>query len=272
MKIKNSLNYLLALAIISTLFASCAKDGATGPAGNNGANGAVGPTGPTGPIASGNLMGFVKKFDQYGNPIETALSGIKVTFTGTSILNTVTDSTGKYAFDSIATQYYTLNVVDTLFGPQQVNSQQFLGGANAWRANVNIAAIPNFMVTAMTFVDTLLYGTDSVIEINGTLSTTDANIREAIVYVGSTINTSSNPATYQDYTTIQVKANMNTFKTIVPLNSLYALGYMPTQTIYFAAYGISLPLTASAYEDFATSNNIFTAISPVVLQASHMIQ
>jgi hypothetical protein len=271
MKKMKTLNYLVALAIIATMFTGCAKDGATGPAGANGANGATGPTGPTGPIASGNLMGFVKKFDQYGSPVQTGLSGISVTYTGATTLTTTTDSTGKYAFDSISTGYYTLNVSDTLYGGLQVNSQQFLGGSSVWRANANIAAIPNFSVIGMTFVDTVVNVSDSVIEINGTMSTTDGQARTVIVFIGSLISTNSAPANYQTYYTVASKANTNTFKLFVPLSDMYDLGYMPTQTIYFAAYGIS-STTASAYEDFVTSRNVFTDISPIVSSASHMIQ
>jgi hypothetical protein len=272
MKIKNTLKSLMAIAIIATLFTSCAKDGATGPAGNNGANGAVGPTGPTGPIATGNLTGFVKKFDQYGNIYATGLSGVNVSTTGGATLSTTTDSTGKYAFSNISTGYYTINVTDTLFGPVQVNNFQFLGGATVERGNTNISAIPNFVVTSLTFVDTVINGTDSAIEINGTLGTTDAYVRSVIIYVGSTISTSSAPANFQTYVNVNSKAGTNTFKTIIALNTLYDLGYIPTQTVYFAAYGIAADLTSSVYQDVVTGRNIFTAISPIASQASHMIQ
>ena len=266
---KNTLNYLVALAIITILFASCAKDGATGPAGANGTNGGVGPAGPS---LTGSIEGFVRKFDQYGNGIETGMSGVAVSLIGNTTVNTTTDSTGKYIFNNVSTGIYNLSATDSLFGYVMVNPAQFIGGGTLLRANITMTEIPNFMVTGMTFVDTVLNLTDSAIEINGTIGTTDGNAREAIIFIGSTINTNSNPANYQMFTNVAVKAGTNTFKLFIQLNSLYDLGYLPTQTIYFASYGISLPLTASSYQDATTGNNVFKAISPNAYPSSHMIQ
>jgi|SRR5665213_172349 len=268
MKIRNTINYLLVLAFISTLFAGCAKDGATGPAG---ANGATGPTGPSGTYASGNLMGYVKTYDQYGSIIETNMAGISVSLTNGSTVTTTTDATGKYVFDSISTGYYSLNFSDASFGANQVSSFQFLGGATVWRPNTTITQIPNYSVSGLSFIDTVVNLTDSTIEINGSIGTSDANVRTAIVFVGSAVGTNSAPVNYQTYYTANIKAAQSTFKILIPLSDLYDIGYYPGQTIYFASYGISSPLTASAYEDFTTGRTVFTAISPNVFSSNHTI-
>ncbi len=263
-------NYLNQSFIIvfmaAILFGGCAKDGATGPAGPAGA------TGVTGPIATGNLFGYVKKWDQYGSAITTDLSGVSVNLTGGSFnLNTTTDSTGKYSFDNITTGYYTLKYTDSLFGFNQVNYNLFLGGATVPRANVNMSKIPNFYMTALAFTDTLITN-DSSIVVTCTLNASDNNQRAGILYVGTSAGVSSNPATYLNYYTKNITALSTTFKVVIPLSDLYNLGFTPGQTVYFAGYGISLGFnTNSSYEDFVTGRSVFTAISTTAVTSSHII-
>jgi hypothetical protein len=274
-----TLNYLFIVLILSSIIAGCAKDGATGPAGKDGANGANGTngtngaTGATGPVLSGNLFGYVKTFDQYGSPIVTGLSGIKVNLTGGSLnISVTTDTAGKYTFDSLTTGYYNIAYSDSLFGSNLVSNAQFLGGGTIARANVNISKIPNFNVTSLAYTDTVLNLTDSVIQISGTISAANPLATSVILYVGSSAGTSSVPSSYLSFYTRNLVATATTFKITVPLSDLYDLGFAAGGTVYFSCYGIASNFSnSSSYEDFNTGKTVFTAISPVPVTGSHII-
>ncbi len=265
MKLKTTFNYLVAAAIVATLFSSCAKDGAIGPAGTNGATGA---TGPTGPLSSGNLYGYIKKFDQYNNQIYIGLSGVKINLTGNSVnLVATSDSTGKYAFDSLLTGNYQLSYSDSLFGGNQVSNQQFLGGGNSWVKNINLSAIPNYYVTSMT-----LQNLSDTVLVTGTMNAASPNITDVILYIGSSSATSSAPSTYQLYYTKAIAANATTFKINILHTDMVNAGFASGSTIYMACYGISPGFaTNSSYEDFATGRTVFTALSALVDTASHVL-
>jgi hypothetical protein len=261
MKTKTTIIYLFAIAVIATLFTSCAKDGEMGPTGANGATGAMGPTGP---LSSGNLSGYVKKFDQYGNQIFTGLSGVKVNLTGSATLNATTDSTGKYSFDSLATGMYQLAYSDTLFGGNAVSNQQFLGGGNSWVKNINMSAIPSYYVSNLTF--TVL--TDTLV-VNGTMNAASPNAVNVILYYGLTSATSSAPSSYINYYTKALVANATTFKINILPQDIINAGLAVGSTIHIAAYGIAVGFANnSSYEDFNTGKTFFTGLSAQVDTAS----
>jgi hypothetical protein len=258
MKTKKTIIYLFAIAIMATFFTNCTKEGVTGPAGTNGNNGAVGPTGP---LSSGNLYGYVKKFDQYGNALFTGLNGVKVNLIGTNLsLNAVTDSTGKYAFDSIATGNYQLAYSDSLFGGNYVSNEEFLGGGGSDVKNINISAIPSYYVSALT-----LTPTNDTLVVNGTMNAASPYPVNVILYFGLTSSTSSAPANYINYYTKALAVNATAFKiNILPIDMINA-GIASGTRIYVAAYGIAVGFANnSSYEDFGTGKTVFTGLSTQV--------
>ena len=137
MKIKTALNYIIAGAIIATLFLGCAKDGPMGPPGSNGA------TGQTGPLSSGNIYGYVKKSDQYGSVITVGLNGVTVHLSGNSKnMTTTTDSLGKYEFDGLTTGNYQISYSDSGYGSNLLSNFQFLGGTDTtWVRNIYLSQL-----------------------------------------------------------------------------------------------------------------------------------
>jgi hypothetical protein len=264
MKTKKTIIYLFAIAIIATLFTSCAKDGAMGPAGTNGATGASGPTGATGstgPVYYGNMMGFVKKYDQYGNLITTGLSGTTVQLSGTATKTTSTDSTGKYVFDSLPTGNYSFAYSAANFGSNQVQDFLYLGDSTALRGITSISAIPNFNVANLAIKDTVI-NTDSSIFVTGTMNATDNVARTVMVFIGSTSGTSSSPANYIIAIPKTVNALATTFTITIPIATIYDAGFTIGTTAYFAAYGInSLYGSSSEYIDYTTGRTVYTAVS-----------
>jgi hypothetical protein len=264
-----TMNVVIALAICATLFNGCTKDGAPGLNGNNGATGATGVTGPAGPVSSGNLYGYARLYDQDGSQILSGVKNIKVTLIGDSTKVTYPDSTGKYSFLNIPYGNYNLYFSDTLFGSTEINNVPFTGGDYWVKNTTNLSKIPDYYVNSLTTTTASTY-----LNITGSLDTNGQNANRAmILFIGNTNAVSSNPNTFLTY----YSTNVNTFAagtyTIqIPITDIVDAGFTAGQTIYFAAYGISVGYsTSSIYQDLATGRIVVTGINPQVFTSSYIM-
>lgn len=266
-----------ALVILAMLLAtSCTKTGATGPAG------ASGPTGGTGPNLTGNLQGIVFLYAADGTKQlgTTLMAGDSITLTNNSdgtTLKTTTDANGAYTFTNVTTGTYSLTVSKPLYGTVWSQGVQFAGGGNASR-NYALSQIPTTTVSTATAVDTSLVNgvgatAENYVTIRGYVPVS-AGGTTVIVFVSVPANTSVNstPGNFSTNYTVTVAPGVSKFRINIPTNSLYDLGFVSGNTVYFAAYIVGGNTSASAYTDLTTGQAVFTALSPAAVNASALVQ
>lgn len=217
-------------------------------------------TSTTTTLLSGNLFGFVTLYDQYGGKVLSGVAPTNVSLVAANnnqTLNTVTDSTGKYTYNSIAEGQYLLSYTNTGFGTILNAPLGFLGGGNIDH-DVKLSAIPNFYDSLLsTPVDTL-----NNIVLNGTFSGTDTRKRTYVIFIGSSPSVSSAPANYLTYYTGTANNNLTTFTQKIALSDLTDLGFTAGSTVYFAVYGAAADFASTSdVEDYTTGRLNFTAIS-----------
>jgi len=259
---KNTKFYFTIMFIATSIvFINGCKKGDTGPAG---------ATGPAGPSLQGTLVGHITLADQYGTSVFTGLKNISVSIDNTSMATT-TDSAGKYSFSNLNTGNYSLTVnKDTTYGIIKAPNFQFVGGG-ILNHDAKMSQIPVFPLSSAVAVDTTT-ASGNYIKIRGSV-TADTKARKAVVFVGTFLGISSNPANYLSYYSININANATTFSLLISTNDFYDMGMSSGATAYFAVYpASSLFASTSVYEDFNTGRLVFTSIGKTAISASASVQ
>lgn len=266
------------LLVAGTLFSSCEKrkDGANGSNGAPGANGNPGPAGPQGPAGpklKGTVEGYIALFDQYGSRIMTGIKGDTVKIENTGKI-AVTDSLGKYRFDSLETGIYTFNFTKAGYGNNSIQGFQFSGNGTANPRDSRMAKIPDFSVASLVAVDTTVNSVNYV-KVSGTLSKGDTKTRTIVFFVGGASTVSSSPSNYVLSFNTTARVQMNNpqginFSFMIPMDDINNAGFGAGSTLHIAAYG-----AASNFNNSSTSVDLsvtgrtnFNALSGSVFRTS----
>lgn len=243
----------LSIALFTTaLLIGCAKDGDTGPAG------------APGPSLSGDLLGFVQLFDQYGAHVLVDLDSANVSIDGTS-MTSWSDSLGKYTVSGLHTGTYDVTCTKSGYGTMKVNSLQFVGGGDLQR-DLRMAAIPTFMLDSIS-----VNSAPGGLVVNG-FAPVETQPRTVLVFVGTGAGTSADPATYLTFYNKNIAVNQNNFNIQIPASDFAAMGLSSGSTVYFAAYAATPNFqNTSSYEDPATGRTVFTAIGASAYTASALV-
>lgn len=87
-----------------------------------------GPIGPEGPLQTGDLLGKVETFDEFGEPFQDH-SGVEVSIEGTDpLITTVTDKEGNYLVTGLNTGTYNLIFTKSGHQTKKLFSLRFIGG------------------------------------------------------------------------------------------------------------------------------------------------
>ena len=219
------------------------------------------------PQVTGNLFGFVTLYDQYGGKVTSGLGSTTITLitqSGSTTLNTVPDSLGRYAYNNINQGQYLISFTNPGYGTILNAEFGFLGEGNIDH-DVKLSAVPNFNDSVLTALDTL---SNNSVVLNGTFSGTDTRKRTYVIFVGSTPGVSSSPANFLTYYTGTANANLSTFTQKIPVADLNDLGFTSGSTVYFVGYGAAANFASSSdVEDYAntgrfTYNAISTGAAP----------
>ncbi len=259
---KTKLKLISAIAV-AVILVSCKKPDA-------GPEGPAGAQGPGGPVLSGNLKGFISHYDLSGAKMTTNLAGDTVSIDGGGQIS-ATDASGMFSFAGLTTGVYNLTVKRAGYGSTKIQSAQFTGGGDTYR-NANISKTPVTNVTTFMAYDTTI-NTINYIRLRGSLPTA-LYAQSVIVYVGipgiATVNSSS--ANQISYYTLNIGANSGSFSKNIPTADFYDLGYVATNSAYFAAYTIGGNINASSYADLTNNKTIFTALGSTAALANAPVQ
>ena len=254
MKTRNifiAFSILLACGLL--VLSSCTKPAA----------GAQGPAGPA--YTSGSIFGFVTLYDQYGvKEAQSAVKGITVTLDGTS-LTAITDSTGKYTFNNMATGIYNISITNPNYAPDKVKNISVLLGPS--QHDIHLGLIPNFAFTSVTPIDTVITnaaGTINYVKVRG-VAALDTRTREVLIFVSADSSVvSSSPATWLSVYATTITAGKTTFSLSIAETDLFNLGFTSGNAVYIMTYpaGVNYA-SASEYEDLATGKIIYNEVGPL---------
>ena len=240
---------MLFVAAFIVLFSSCKKkEGPTGP---------QGPIGPAGPAYSGVITGHVSLYDQYGIRQYKNLGGIKVDLNGS--VTTLTDSTGYYRFDSVATGNYNIMVSKAGYGATRSGYTAFV--KDTLYKNFRMSAVPDFDL--LSFAAFFNAGTtyDSVVmTVNA-----DTRARTWIVFVSNKPGVSS--SNYLLAFARTINPNLTRVGMRISAAELNSAGIFYGEMIYYAAYSYVVG-DVSVYEDAATGNSIYTAVGTALVDTA----
>jgi len=266
-----------ALSIALVVATSCTKTGPAGPSGG---------TGPAGPSLTGNMQGTVFLYDASGaKQLPTgavSLQGAAVVITNNSTGATTTEATtgaGSYSFGNLTTGTYSITVSLTGYGSVIAQGVQFVGGGTANR-NFSLSVVPTTTVSSAAAVDTSFASVggptapvENYVKVRGYVPVSSAG-STVIVYVSipGMTSTSSTPGNFASYYTTTIAPGATSFKINIPTASLYDLGFVTGNTVYFAAYVVGGNTSASSYVDWTTGQTVFTALSSTAVNTSAAVQ
>ena len=237
----------VAAICITSLLASCSKEGPSGA------------TGPAGPSFSGGISGHVSLYDQYGRRVLTGLNTVQLSLNGASAVNP--DATGYYSY-AATTGDYNISAIASGYGSTKTNNFQYL--ADTLNRDIKLSAIPNFVPSSLTVTPTAgAVAGDSLV----LMFTADTRARSCIVFLNSSATVTSSPANYLLAYTKAVPANATRVAIVVPAQDLYDAGFVSGSAVYFAAYGAPVG-DVSAYEDIGTGRTMYTAVSTTSVTAT----
>ncbi|HXD91582.1 MAG TPA: carboxypeptidase-like regulatory domain-containing protein [Bacteroidia bacterium] len=265
-----------ALSIALVVAASCSKTGTTGPAG---------ATGPAGPSLTGNTQGVVSLYDVGGSKqlSATLQAGDSLIITNSStnaVMKTVTSSTGAFAFNNLNTGTYNITVSKPGYGKVMSQGVQILGGGSTDR-NFALSVIPTTTITAAVANDTTYIGGGAgtpTVAVNYVktrgyvpVSTSETTVMVFVSMPGVS-STNSTVGNWSANYTATVAPGSTKFSISIPTSSLYDLGFVSGNTVYFAAYIIGGNTGASSYVDWTTGQTVYTALSSTPINLSAPVQ
>jgi hypothetical protein len=250
------------LSVPYALYAANGPVGPTGPTGAQGITGSQGISGSTGPtgatsLLTGNIEGFVLPYDSNFCTSCTSLytdyntaAGTIISIDGTTYATTA-NSEGKYTFTNIPQGTYSLTFTKgSQYAPMKANNISHVGGGTTLIPLVSICWYPTHYLTA--FSATISGG-------QITLSGTSTSMRDQIaIYIGTSSSVSSAPGSFKKLFVL----GTNNYSLLVnyPVGLFTGLGFYPSQTVYFRAYGINTSGN-SYYIDNQNGQPIYPAVS-----------
>lgn len=243
--------------------------GATGTTGNPGIQGVTGPKGdtgatglqgPTGPIQTGDMVGYVRLVDVFGNSVYTGLNGIAVSLEGTAYTAT-TNANGMFTFTGLPTGTYSITASKAGYGTDKSQWVPFSGGDVSHPGSLKLSQLPAFNVATLTATAS---GTGIVV--TGSVNSTSPYRRTVGIFVGLANTVSSATANYIDFQTANVNANATNFTITFNAQMLANIGATTGTPVYFAAYSINSG--ASTYVDYANGRKVYNAIGTTRVTAT----
>ncbi len=239
--------YLVLLSAALIVF-SCGCKKKEGPAGPQG------PVGPAGPAYYGSIKGHVVLNDAYGVRQYHDLDGILVHLTDS--VSTLTDSTGYYQFDSVATGNYNLEASKAGYGATQ--SGHFAFVKDTLYKNLKMSARPGFDLTSFRASYSLqLAAYDSVL----VTFNADTRIRNWIVFVSNKPSVSASDYLLAFTKSIPANATASAFRISAP--ELNNAGMFFGEIAYYAAYSYAVN-DISLFDEPTTGRAIYTAVGTPV--------
>ena len=184
--------FLSCLSLLAILFtaSSCQKE--VGPAGANGTNGT------NGPLLTGDITGFVRPLDEFGN-ILLDKSGVTATLENTNPLVTATsDANGKFTLTGVKTGTYNITLSKAGYGTMKLISVSHAGGSTATTLyRTEISQISSSIISNFTATN----GISTYTTIAGTVTPTPTATTPRDVFIVFSTNPNPTPenSTYIDY-------------------------------------------------------------------------
>ncbi len=244
----NKLTSLLFAVFAVLLLASCAKEGPAGP------------TGPAGPSYTGSISGHVTLFDKYGSPVIGGYSSVKLTLASStatvSSSSASPDNSGYYSYSSVKTGSYSITASDSAYASKVINNVNFVLGT--LNQDVTLSTVPDSFLTAFHARNV----TGGLYDSLTFYATADTRVRNAILFVNTSINVGNVPAAYLLKYVVQIPANLSAVVFKIPQQDLLNAGLATGARVYFAAYSYVIA-DKSVYEDISTGKNVYNAVYPV---------
>ena len=239
---------------ICVLFAACTRDTSTGP---------VGPQGATGPNYTGNLMGHVNLYNEYGDeqPHSTCTSIRVILYNmNNQVVDSVNcDTAAVYSMNNIPTGDYTMAFRDTGYGELLRLPFQNLGGGTIY-ADEKLSHIPNYTFTILG--DSIKpLANDTEVVVYGTLPALPQPVNIALFF-GATSAVSSTPGSYVYVSTTTVGQGGTIFSFTTNINNFYYAGLTPGSMLYIKVYAAAYYYASqSEYEDAVTGYTVYNALA-----------
>jgi hypothetical protein len=225
-----------------------------------GCKGSDGDTGPAGTSGDANftsyLYGSVSNRDEYGNNKDTR--GTTIAIGGTTLTQTV-DSTRRFFIGGIRAGVYPITISRPGFGTLRP-SRTIYGEINEF---FSLDSLPSYTVSNLRGG---IVGSGSGATRNDTIAYSNAvpagRNRRVVFFYGRTPNVSSDPAqnVFAQFPN-QSAAGATQAVNSVPRSTFINSGFASGQTVYVAAYGISLGF--SSYQDPVTFRTVYPALTPI---------
>ncbi len=227
------------LLVFSTILASC--------------KGLNGKDGPTAPMLTGNILGEVVAFGEFGEVLNK--DGISVSIdSSTPPRIIVTDSIGRYEFKNVTTGTYNLTYSKPDFGTMKQMGVQHIGG----NVPTYIYALGLYKNSTSIITGLAASISTGLVDVAGTV-TSSQPISYPIVRIFFGKNSTVNSRNYDfSYVTIAIAGK---FGLLVDSTALRLVSIASKNTLYMAAYAdISAdngPLYPNWYFDINLGNYVF---------------
>lgn len=241
--------------------------------GCKGKDGEPGPAGPAGAGLSGNVVGFVYPFDEFGRP--QAKSGVTVTAENTNPLVTATtDANGRYELVNLKSGTYNFAYSKAGYGTYKVQGYPHAGGDQpAFLYDRQIIGISTTTVTGFSISSPQPPSSggsgpsEEYVELSATLTNPNQPSNggqfyyspRVAVYVGATPNVTA--ATGQEVTMYSSSSQGNQLLSSLTRSSLNREGFATGTNAYAIMYGTPAFYDYSYYYDTLTGKRINTSLS-----------
>jgi hypothetical protein len=222
-----------------------------------------GATGPEGPALTGNIVGYVALYDEYGRKLSDH-SDVSVR-TADSAVSTLTTSSGKWVLDGLKTGCYTLIFSKAGCGTIKRYGLQFSGGGDYFYGS----ALPILQLPAFTITSLSVTPSSTSISLNGTISSpaVTGQSRSVRFFISTSNTVSADPARY-NYTTLSASTTTSSFALTITSSTFNSAGLFSGTTIYIIAYPTSsryyydegITYLESGYLDPETGRKVYPSI------------
>jgi hypothetical protein len=243
--------------------------GPQGPIGLTGATGATGPQGPAGLALNGDIIGFVHRYDTYGNRQFTGLDNVTVSIDNTAF-TTTTDATGRYSFGNMPTGTYSITYSKSGYGNDRLQGIPHVGGGSStYLTTVKLSPVTTFFPITLNASSSAVTG----ITVTGNMNSNDIYDRRIAFFIGFSNSTSSATTNYIDIEGGTVVANGTSFTYNISKQALNNLGAVAGTTLYIRAYGINGSYSSSCNAvDYNNGKRNYTCVSTNSVLASVVVQ
>jgi hypothetical protein len=225
-----------------------------------------GDTGPAGPKLTGNLIGYVTLYDDYGRKLPDN-STVTITVEN-SDKATTSDISGKWTITELATGSYTLTFSKTGFGVYKRIGLGFTGGGDLFYGRSQfLMAIPAFTVSSLVATPTT-----SSVTISGSISSAPSAgyVHYVRFFIGTSSSVSSNPTTFL-FSYLSSGTSTTAISTSITSSTFNRAGISSGSTVYLIAYASAnstyfddgTNFLDTGYSDPATGKTIYPNIGTI---------